>query len=115
MIVSHIDKVELKPLQGPGVEKAFKKVCITPAEGWEGYVMRVFDLEAGGKAPQHKHPWPHINYILKGEGVIHLDGVDNEVEEGSFAYIPADTLHQIRNRGNGIFQFICIVPEAGEM
>lgn len=115
MIISHIDQVDCKPMIGPGVEKAWKRVCISPAEGWDGYVMRVFELEPGGKAPAHTHPWPHINYFLKGEGIVHLQGVDHEVREGSFAYIPANEHHQIRNRGNQTFQFICIVPEEGEM
>jgi len=114
VIVSHIDKVEQKAMQGPGVEKAWKQICISPTEGWAGHVMRVFELEPGGKAPAHTHPWPHINYFLKGEGIVHLNGVDNEVTEGSFAYIPANAHHQILNRGNEVFKFICIVPEEGE-
>jgi len=114
MIISHIDRVPAKPMQGPGVEKAWKKVCIAPEHGWDGYVMRVFELEPGGKAPAHSHPWPHINYILAGEGLIHLEGKDYEVEAGSFAYIPANSYHQIKNRGDATFRFICIVPEEGD-
>jgi len=56
MIVSHIDQVAMKAMQGPEVEKAWKQVCISPTEGWDGYVMRVFELEPGGKAPAHTHP-----------------------------------------------------------
>lgn len=114
MIVSHIDKVLKEKVQGPGVEKAWKKVCITPESGWDGYVMRVFELEPGGKAPLHTHEWPHINYFLKGKGTVYLNGQENSVEAGSFAYIPGNAEHQIKNAGDEPFQFICIVPEEGE-
>jgi quercetin dioxygenase-like cupin family protein len=35
------------------------------------------------------------------------------VEAGSYAYVPADKLHQFRNAGDGMFRFICIVPKEG--
>ncbi len=114
MIVSHIDNVEQTAMQGPGVEKAWKRVCISPKEGWDGYVMRVFELEPGGMAPLHAHPWPHINYFLNGQGTVTLEGKDIEVGPGSFSYIPANSVHQIKNRGAEVFRFICIVPEEGD-
>ncbi len=101
-------------MQGPGVEKAWKRVCISPKEGWDGYVMRVFELEPGGMAPLHAHPWPHINYFLNGQGTVTLEGKDIEVGPGSFSYIPANSVHQIKNRGAEVFRFICIVPEEGD-
>jgi quercetin dioxygenase-like cupin family protein len=42
-----------------------------------------------------------------------IDGKINEVEEGSFAYVPANALHQFKNVGKKSFKFICIVPKEG--
>ena len=70
-MISHIDNVSAVAMKIPGAEKAWKKVCISPQEGWEGYVMRVFELEPGGNTPEHTHPWPHINYFLQGEGTVY--------------------------------------------
>ena len=91
------------------------KVLISPQEGWEGYVMRVVEVEEGGYTPKHSHPWPHINYFIEGTGELMLDGKMNTVEAGSFAFVPNDTLHQFRNTGTDIFKFICIVPEKGHI
>ncbi|RKD33934.1 cupin domain-containing protein [Thermohalobacter berrensis] len=114
MIVSHEKDLEGKRIEGEGIKKAIKKVLISPEEGWEGHVMRVFELEEGGHTPKHTHPWPHINYIVRGKGILHLDGKDYEVEEGSFAYVPSNKIHQFSNRGKDNFAFICIVPEEGD-
>ena len=115
MIVSHKDKVEEITLQGEGIKEATKKVLISPKEGWEGHVMRVFKLKSGGHTPRHTHAWPHINYIIKGKGTLHLDGEDHEVEAGSFAYVPGGKNHQFMNNSNEEFEFMCIVPEEGEV
>lgn len=115
MVVSHIRDVKGEKIENPKVKGVLKKVLISPKEGWEGYVMRVFELDEGGYSPKHTHPWPHISYILKGEGILHLDGKDYEVEEGSYAYVPADKIHTFLNRGEGKLSFICIVPEEGDV
>lgn len=113
MIVSHKDKVEGIKMDHPEVKDAVMRALISPKEGWEGYVMRIIELGEGGYSPKHTHPWPHINFIVSGKGILHLDGEDHKVEAGSFAYVPSDKLHQFSNNGKGKFEFICIVPEDG--
>lgn len=115
MIVAHINDVEAKVMTLPDTVGVVKRSCVTPANGWEGYVMRVFDVEPGGHTGLHNHPWPHINYIPQGTGILHMDGTDYELTEGSFAYVPADVPHQFRNAGKELFRFICIVPEEGDL
>lgn len=114
MIVAHERDVQSLKLEGDSLKNVVKKVLISPKEGWDGHVMRIFDLEAEGYTPRHSHSWPHINYILKGKGTLHLDGIDHEIEEGSYAYVPGNIIHQFTNRGNELFSMICIVPEEGE-
>lgn len=99
----------------PEAESAALKALISPREGWGGYVMRVVELGAGGYSPRHEHAWPHINYVLQGQGILHIDGQDTPVEAGSYAYVPAGCKHQYRNTGPGQFRFICIVPEEGHV
>lgn len=114
MIISNKNQISEMQLQGEGIKDAFKKVLISPKEGWEGNVMRVFKLKSGGNTPKHEHPWFHVNYILKGKGTLYLDGTNYEIEEGSFAYVPAGKTHQFVNNSNDELEFICIVPEEGE-
>ncbi len=114
MIVGHIDSCKLCPVHFEGATGITRQVPISHAEGWKDYVMRVFTLEAGCSSPRHRHPWPHINWIVSGKGVIHLDGTDHAVREGSYAYIPGGALHQFSNTGSEPFIFICIVPPEGD-
>lgn len=114
MIVSHEREVLGTRLQNSNTQNVLKKVLVSPTEGWEGYVMRSFELGEGGYTPQHTHAWPHINYINSGKGILHLDGTDYAVEAGSFAYVPGGKIHQFRNTGTEPFSFICIVPEEGD-
>ena len=111
MIVSHVDKIEGVKVELEDARGVTMKVLVSPSEGWEGWIMREFIVDEGGNTPRHKHPWPHINYVLEGEGIVHVNGVDNAITTGSFAYVPSDTEHQFRNAGSGALRFICIIPE----
>ncbi|MDX9787686.1 MAG: cupin domain-containing protein [Desulfobacterales bacterium] len=102
-------------MNNPEVKNAVMKVLIGPKEGWGDYVMRVLELGKDGYTPKHVHAWPHINYVIEGKGVLHMDGTDTPVEAGAYAYVPADSLHQYKNIGEGVFRFICIVPKEGHM
>lgn len=101
-------------LRGEGIAGATKRVLVSPADGWQSHVMRHFELEPGGHTPRHQHPWPHINYVIAGRGLLHLEGADVEIQPGSYAYVPADALHQFSNVGAEPFAFLCIVPVEGE-
>ncbi|MFW5865280.1 MAG: cupin domain-containing protein, partial [Candidatus Izemoplasmataceae bacterium] len=84
-------------------------------EGWLDYVMRLVSVKEGGFTPLHEHPWPHINYMVEGEGILMIDGVEHPVKAGSHAYVPKNTLHQFKNAGKEPFKFICIVPKEGHL
>ena len=114
-MVGHVSDVAGQSLSGQDIEKVVKRLLVGTDDGWQGWALRLFELEAGGHTPRHDHPWPHINYITEGCGTLHLDGVDHEVDEGSFAYVPSGATHQFRNTGADTFAFICIVPEEGEV
>lgn len=59
------------------------KVLVSPKEGWDGYVMRVFEVGEAGFTPKHRHPWPHINYVLEGMGELLVDTIIHLVANGS--------------------------------
>ena len=113
MIVSNENQLAASSMNHPEVKAAAMKVLVGPEQGWQDYVMRVVELGPEGYSPKHAHPWPHINYMLEGQGVLHMDGQDHPVEGGSYAFVPGGTLHQFKNTGTGNFRFICIVPKEG--
>jgi len=113
MPVGKIKELTFKEIKSSEARDARIAVMVSPKEGWEGHVMRVIEVEPNGYTPKHSHPWPHINYIIEGNGSLMIDGVENPVEAGSYAYVPQDLIHQFRNVGKTTFKFICIVPEIG--
>ena len=92
-----------------------KQTPISGKEGWDGWSMRIFTLGKDGYTPRHTHPWPHINYVIKGTGTLLIDGEEKAVTTGDTAYIPGGEDHQFKNTGDGEMSFICIVPEEGDM
>ena len=114
MTVGHIDDLAGKLLTGQDLRGVSRKIPISPLEGWRDHVLRVFEIAPGGHTPRHGHDWFHVNYILSGEGILVMDGVDHPVRSGSYAFVPAGVEHQFRNPGTTPFVFICVVPEAGD-
>lgn len=103
------------PITSPEAKNAMMKAVVGDKEGWQDHVLRIVELDKAGYTPKHAHPWPHINYMIEGTGILHLDGKDEPVEPGSYAYVPPDTMHQFRNTGDQPFRFICIVPKSGHV
>lgn len=113
MLVKHLDDCPRKEVSNASAKNAFMKVLVSEKEGWEDYVMRVVEVEKDGYTPKHQHPWPHINYVIEGDGHLMMNGKNHTLKSGTYAYVPDNTLHQYRNTGNGILKFICIVPKRG--
>lgn len=115
MIVGNMNEMVSNVIADEAAKDASIKVLVSKNEGWESHVMRVIDVKQNGFTPKHSHDWPHINYIIEGEGELMIDGKINQVSAGSYAYIPSNTIHQFTNVGNSVFKFICIVPKEGHV
>lgn len=113
MALGHINDLFGSKVDNPEAKSAVMKVLIGPDQGWGDHVMRVFEIEAGGFTPRHAHAWPHINYVLEGEGLLFLNGKENPISAGSYAYVPGGEMHQFQNTGNQSLKFICIVTLDG--
>ena len=113
MVVGNIKDLESKIITMDGAKNSVMKVLVSKDEGWEDHVMRVVEVLEEGYTPKHNHPWPHINYMIEGDGELLIDGIVNKVTTGSYAFVPSNSIHQFRNSGKGIFKFICIVPKIG--
>jgi quercetin dioxygenase-like cupin family protein len=113
MIIDNEKRLDSTPIDNPEVKNVAMKVLISPKEGWNDHVMRLFELSDGGHTPKHIHPWPQINYILEGCGTLYFDGKDYPIEAGSYAFVPAGTEHQFKNSSGQLLRFICIVPKEG--
>lgn len=114
MFVSHVKQTRSINVGSPGATGVIKQILVGPEQGWDGWVMRLFEVSPGGSTPRHSHDWPHINYVIGGQGTLFLDGEEHSIEQESIAYVPAGREHQFLNRGTVPLRFICIVPEEGD-
>jgi quercetin dioxygenase-like cupin family protein len=114
-MIGNIHQLTGKPIANPLAKDAVMKVLVSPEEGWKDHVMRVIEISPGGFTPFHSHPWPHINYVIEGNGLLRLGETSTNVEAGAYAFIPGGTEHQFRNAGKEKFSFICIVPKEGHI
>ncbi len=114
MFVGCIDKIEERLMDSSDAKNVTKRILIGPKEGWDSHVMRLFTIEKDGFTPKHSHPWPHINYVVEGEGILYMDGKEYKMTKDCVSYVPSNVEHQYRNTGNEKFVVICIVPKEGE-
>ena len=79
-VVGNKADVAAVPMAGDGIEGVVKRVLVSPKDGWDGWVMRLFDIDPGGHTPRHAHDWPHINFVAAGHGELRLDGEHHRLD-----------------------------------
>ena len=85
------------------------QVLIGPEEG-PNFAMRRFVMQPGGGMPKHTNTVEHEQYILRGNATIGIGDQEINVERDDVVFIPAETPHWYRAKGNEPFEFLCIVP-----
>ena len=53
----------------------------------------------GGGIPEHEHETVESYTILKGTGVMEVDGEEQAVKEGDCIFIPSNLKHALHNTG----------------
>lgn len=114
-MIGHIDQAKPIEITSPLAKNSMMKALVGEHEGWDSHVFRVVEVKANGYTPKHQHAWPHINYVLEGQGIIMIDGIETLVKPGHYAFIPGNTIHQFKNNSDQVFKFICIVPKEGHV
>ena len=100
-------EVEAEPT-GEGVTM---RVVIGPDEGAPYFNMRVFEVQPGHATSFHSHWWEHEVFVLSGEGVLRTDQGNISIRHGSTVFVPGGDMHQFQNTGDGLFRFLCLVPQ----
>jgi mannose-6-phosphate isomerase-like protein (cupin superfamily) len=70
-------------------------------------------LKAGCSTGGGAHPPPNdeVYIVLSGEAVLHMDGVDYDIEKGTLIFIPAGTFHALTNKSETQdFEIITVWP-----
>jgi quercetin dioxygenase-like cupin family protein len=73
------------------------------------------DIERNAGAPAHAHPdLEQAVYILEGEAIAGIDGVDHHVKPGDMLFFPAQVFHSIRVLTERIKLLVIYSPPYGE-
>lgn len=69
-------------------------------------------VKPGRQTHPHRMKTSEVYYILKGRGMMHVDGKSGKVGASDVVYIPPGAIQHIRNTGKGDLVFLCIVDPA---
>lgn len=69
-------------------------------------------VKPGDTTRLHRLRTSEVYYIMKGEGVMHINEESAPVRPGSTVYIPPDARQCITNTGENDLVFLCIVDPA---
>ncbi len=56
----------------------------------------------------HRHEATELYYVLSGEGVVSIDGVEHALRAGSSVFIPGNVLHGARNTGDETLRLLYV-------
>lgn len=65
-------------------------------------------IRPGKTIPPHRMKNPEVHYILKGEGILHIEDVPVEVHQGQIVHIPANSKQSLENTGNSDLEIFAI-------
>lgn len=115
MLITRLEEVEKTIPEMEGAKGVYKQIPLSIKDGVPTFSFRVFTIEPGGHTPFHQHPFEHMNYVIKGNGVLVAADQEHELSVGDFALVLPDEKHQFRNTsGNSDLSIICAVPKEYE-
>ena len=76
------------------------------------YSLAHATVRVGEVSTAHRLATSEVYYILRGRGLMHIDGEEAEVGPGQTVYIPPGAVQYIRNVGDEDLAFLCIVDPA---
>ena len=93
-----------------GVKDVTMQVMVGREDDAPNFALRHFVVQPDGHTPLHQHDYEHEVFVVEGTGEAECEGETHIVKAGDVLYIPANDLHQFRNKSDAPFRFLCLVP-----
>lgn len=74
-----------------------------------GFLVRYFELQAGGYSTLERHQHPHAVVILRGRGSVILGDRVEAVQTGDSVYVAPQCFHQFHADAGEVLGFLCVV------
>jgi len=108
---------EIEWIEAPGHFGGFSKLLINPDNSdTKHFDFRISSYQPKGYCELHSHEHAeNIYYILKGRGIVELDGSKHLVEPNVVIFIPPNVKHRIANTGYEDLIFIVVASSPADM
>ena len=110
MKIAHFSEIENKPIDDKEVAGVSMRMLISSDDGAPNFAMRLFHVEPKGYTFYHSHDWEHEMFVIEGEGEVVTSDGSKSIKQGFAVFIAPDEVHQIKNTGNCMLSFLCLVP-----
>lgn len=107
----HFSEVEESRVEMEGAQDVFIRWLVSKEEDAPNFYMRLFTIKPDGHTPYHKHNYEHEVFVLEGEGVVIIEGVEYKLKSGFVVSVPPDMMHQFKNTSLSEFKFLCMIPK----
>jgi len=85
------------------------------ANGAKYMEIAIGDIERNEGAPAHAHPdLEQAVYVLEGEAIAGIDGVDHHISQGDMVFYPPKVFHSIKVLSERIKLLVIYSPPYGE-
>lgn len=68
--------------------------------------IQISEIPVGSEQPIHSHQPEQCYYIIKGKGLMIIEGESRQVSEGDAVYIPSNLKHGIKNTGDNVLEYL---------
>jgi quercetin dioxygenase-like cupin family protein len=109
MKIIHYQEMEPKPVTTEGAENVNIRWLIAKEDGAPHFAMRLFEIQAGGHTPLHKHRQEHEVFILEGDAAVIKNGEEVLIKPGTAVFIPPEEEHGFVNKGKSVMRMLCMV------
>jgi mannose-6-phosphate isomerase-like protein (cupin superfamily) len=74
----------------------------------KGIRAGIIRLHPGENDTQEPHSVDEVYYVIKGNGIIKIDGKDHEIRQGTSIFVPAKTHHRFHGNKEDIIIFYAL-------
>jgi len=100
---------EIKSFTPPHHMKTRDKILIDKNLGAKNFALWYGEVEPGGGADAHSHEFEQAFYVLRGEALFEIEGVECQIKENAIVFIPPNTKHKITNIGKRMLKILIIM------
>ncbi len=106
----HYTEVEALEVKEAGASGTRVRWLISKDDGAPNFLMRLFEIEPGGRTPLHSHSWEHEIFILEGICKAFIGEDAHLIGPGYAVYIPPNMRHTFINAGENQLKILCLIP-----